>query len=346
MKKLYVGVVSGILIFGFFLISQMNFAQNNIIPDTTVNPSNSKSRVEREQIRDLELRINDLERNIAHSQKYIDASQKNLDLWLKYLAFTLSILIGYSIFNGLKSREMAKDELREVKDLKSDIKTLATDAEARLKAIGVKLSEIENTAIKAKDIEDKMAEQLKDFSDKADLALDAKQEKKLDKLIEETKIELQNNGIEAFKNLYFAKALKTVNNKDDSETIRLITNYIDLDETHARAYYIRGKAYLSLFRQDKNNQALVDASIADYDEAIRLNVNYWQAFNNRGNALYWRGDYENAISDYTNAIRLKSEYALGYFNRSLAYKELGDMKKSTDDLEKAKELGYEVKSDN
>ena len=42
----------------------------------------------------------------------------------------------------------------------------------------------------------------------------------------------------------------------------------------------------------------------DYTEAIRLNPDNANAFNNRANARYGKGDLEEAIKDYTEAIRL------------------------------------------
>jgi hypothetical protein len=37
--------------------------------------------------------------------------------------------------------------------------------------------------------------------------------------------------------------------------------------------------------------------LADYDEAVRLDLNSWGAFGSRGNALDAKGDFDDAIAD-------------------------------------------------
>ena len=43
----------------------------------------------------------------------------------------------------------------------------------------------------------------------------------------------------------------------------------------------------------------------DYNEAIHLKPDYADAFSNRGNAYYLKGDYDRAIQDNSQAIHLK-----------------------------------------
>jgi len=62
-----------------------------------------------------------------------------------------------------------------------------------------------------------------------------------------------------------------------------------------------------------------DRAIADFTEAIRLNPQYVQAYDNRGLTWYYRGDYHRAIADSTEAIRLNPQYVQAYNNRGLAW---------------------------
>jgi len=58
--------------------------------------------------------------------------------------------------------------------------------------------------------------------------------------------------------------------------------------------------------------------IADYDEAIRLNPDYAEAYNNRGLAYYRSRESAMAIRDFSEAIRVQPMLADAYYNRGHA----------------------------
>ena len=68
------------------------------------------------------------------------------------------------------------------------------------------------------------------------------------------------------------------------------------------------------------NATDLDEKLRCYSEAIRLKPDYAEAFNNRGNARYAKGDLEGALQDYDEAIRLKPDYADAFNNRGNARK--------------------------
>jgi tetratricopeptide (TPR) repeat protein len=74
------------------------------------------------------------------------------------------------------------------------------------------------------------------------------------------------------------------------------------------------------------------------DEAIKLNPDLAEAYNNRGNAYSDLKEYQLAIEDYDEAIRLKSDYAHAYYNRGLAYTETGDHQRAIEDYEETLRL--------
>jgi tetratricopeptide (TPR) repeat protein len=76
----------------------------------------------------------------------------------------------------------------------------------------------------------------------------------------------------------------------------------------------------------------------DYDEAIRLDPKYAYAYNNRGNAYFHKHDENRAIADYGEAIRLDPEYAQAYFNRGVANLYAGWLPKALTDLHRSSEL--------
>lgn len=76
-------------------------------------------------------------------------------------------------------------------------------------------------------------------------------------------------------------------------------------------------------------------AIADYDEAIRLDSEHVDAYNNRANVYCELGQYERAIDDFNEAIRLDPEYALVYYNRGNTYRVLGQYERAIDDFNEA-----------
>ena len=85
---------------------------------------------------------------------------------------------------------------------------------------------------------------------------------------------------------------------------------IELVPDDAVAYNNRGIAY--------RNSVQTELAIADYNKAIELVPDYRDAHNNLGMALSDKGDYEEAISHFTRAIELDSNYWYAYNNRGMA----------------------------
>jgi tetratricopeptide (TPR) repeat protein len=86
-----------------------------------------------------------------------------------------------------------------------------------------------------------------------------------------------------------------------------------------------------------------DEAIQCYTEAIRLNRDYADAYNNRGNAHEVQGDFVAAIKDYTEAIRLNRDYAEAYYNRAIVWEKKEDYGKAISDYQKYLELGGGVR---
>jgi tetratricopeptide (TPR) repeat protein len=81
-----------------------------------------------------------------------------------------------------------------------------------------------------------------------------------------------------------------------------------------KIYFYRGSAYFDEARANG-----IDLSIADYDKAIKLNPDFVEAYNNRGNCYFRKSQYDLAIVDFSKAIELKPDYAVIYSNRGTAY---------------------------
>jgi tetratricopeptide (TPR) repeat protein len=99
----------------------------------------------------------------------------------------------------------------------------------------------------------------------------------------------------------------------------------------ARAYFNRGRAW--------SDQGQYDRAMPDFDEAIRLDPDYPDAFNSRGVTWAGEGQYEKAIADFSEAIRLDPNYAIAIFNRGLAARNLGRTDQAARDFANAKLVG-------
>ena len=69
-----------------------------------------------------------------------------------------------------------------------------------------------------------------------------------------------------------------------------------------------------------------ESAIEDYENAISLNPNYANAYNNRGNVRLMLNQYAAAIMDFDKSINLNSDYAEAYANRGAAKVGLDDIK--------------------
>ena len=79
-------------------------------------------------------------------------------------------------------------------------------------------------------------------------------------------------------------------------------------------------------------------AIKYYTQAITINPQDAEAYNNRGIAKYESGDKAGAIKYYTQAITINPQDAEAYNNRGTAKYELGDKAGAIKDLETAKQL--------
>jgi tetratricopeptide (TPR) repeat protein len=127
------------------------------------------------------------------------------------------------------------------------------------------------------------------------------------------------------------------------------------------AYYNRGIAF--------DKMGMSDQAIADYDEAIALKRDYYDAYNNRGltyekkglfdkaitdletamamkpsspeafnnlGKIYRKtGQFDSAIKNYNRAIALKPSYDEAYFNRAIVYEKTGQFDRAVENYNRA-----------
>ena len=64
-----------------------------------------------------------------------------------------------------------------------------------------------------------------------------------------------------------------------------------------------------------------DRALEDYDQAILLNPSFANAYNNRGVIYRLKGEYDRATRDYDQAIWLDRNVPAFFYNRAIAYSE-------------------------
>ena len=77
-----------------------------------------------------------------------------------------------------------------------------------------------------------------------------------------------------------------------------------------------------------------DAAIADYSKAINLNPNEAAYYSNRGNSYYKIQKYTQAMADFNKAIELNPKFWRTYYNRGLLYYDLEKYKEAIADYTK------------
>ena len=86
------------------------------------------------------------------------------------------------------------------------------------------------------------------------------------------------------------------------------------------------------------NKGNHDRAISDYNKAIELNPGNADAYNNRGTAWGRKGNHDRAISDFNKAIELDPGDADAYCNRGVVWRNKGNYDQAISDYNKAIEL--------
>ena len=102
------------------------------------------------------------------------------------------------------------------------------------------------------------------------------------------------------------------------------------EQLSAQDYFDRGLACY--------NKGDFDGAIAAYSEALHLNPEYPDAYNNRGNIRFFKKDIAGAIADYSEAIHFNPQYWQAYINRGYVYESEKEHGIAATDYDKALEL--------
>jgi tetratricopeptide (TPR) repeat protein len=78
-----------------------------------------------------------------------------------------------------------------------------------------------------------------------------------------------------------------------------------------------------------------DKALADYNEALRLDPKYVHAWNNRGRVWFAKKDYDQALADYNESIRLDRRYFHAYNNRGNVFLARGEYDRALEEYNKS-----------
>ncbi|NNU33548.1 tetratricopeptide repeat protein [Mucilaginibacter sp. S1162] len=90
----------------------------------------------------------------------------------------------------------------------------------------------------------------------------------------------------------------------------------------------------------KNQHKDYKGAIADLKKALAINPNDAVAYVNLGNSYIFSANYGTAIQYYNEAIKLNPDYANAYNTRGIAKYFYGDKKGACVDINKAASLGF------
>lgn len=105
----------------------------------------------------------------------------------------------------------------------------------------------------------------------------------------------------------------------------------------------RRNAYFSLLKGLQcHREGQTGGAVKHYSEAISLDFELFDAYNNRGLAYNSLGKYKLAIEDYNIAERLHPNAVL-FHNRGCAYSALGEYEQAVQEFDKSLALGFGLK---
>ena len=292
---------------------------------------------------ELQRRFNEFERRFNERQKEIlDARAAYIERWLVAIS-VVAVVGGYF---GFTKFDKIEDEARQHV---TAAKQHAEKAQLLVKEIEAKYGESVSLVAEHKKL---TAEAVGKNPDEAGKAVESVQENPAASLIDRAMaaaVQLQLQGeIEKAAEKWRAIIHIAEGNDNDLATRAWFSiGYLLREENpeDAMAAYDEAIRLNPQLAEAYNNRGNAkddlgrhEDAIADYNQAIRLNPQLAEAYNNRGNAKIALGQYEAAIADCDEALGLKLDFAEAYFNRGHAKNSLGHHEDAIADYNQAIQL--------
>lgn len=128
-----------------------------------------------------------------------------------------------------------------------------------------------------------------------------------------------------YENAYMGRAQLRLAEGDTVSALEDIDKSIELSKNNPNAFVIRSEINMKYKKDYK-------ASLADMDEAIKLEPHFAGYFINRAFMKYNLDDYFGAMADYDYAVSLDPTNVTAHFNRGLLRTEVSDNNKAIEDF--------------
>jgi len=92
-----------------------------------------------------------------------------------------------------------------------------------------------------------------------------------------------------------------------------------------------GKGLASIYRARgswRQKQSQLDASLSDYDIAIKMQPKNVEGFDYRADVYQQKGDLDRALADYGRASKLDPAYTAAHYSRGLIFEKKKDLDKA------------------
>ena len=126
--------------------------------------------------------------------------------------------------------------------------------------------------------------------------------------------------------------VKNLLEKNQAYSIKAGDVQVSRTELSVKEIVLKGNEYLA--------RGQPPVALDYYDQAIKIDPNYVNAWYNKGNALGNLGKYNEAIECYDRSIKIDPNYANAWYNKGNALRKIGQQKDADRCYAKAKELGF------
>lgn len=90
------------------------------------------------------------------------------------------------------------------------------------------------------------------------------------------------------------------------------------------------------------SEKLFDKAITNYDAIVQQDTSFFEAFYQKGMALYASGDYRSAIIEFDKVIRLNKNFIRAMYWRASGYEKIGEIDKALDDYVVARKMALQM----